>query len=325
MRQWREGVHSCGLAYAGATPVSRELLLHWRGEDRLQRLFFAQVEAAETLIFLIEATPVYRKGLPTIPLDEPGQAAKDAGFRAFTRYACKMATGSGKTTVMGMMAAWSILNRVAEPTDDRFADTVLIVCPNVTIRERLRELDPALGDLSLYRTRQLVSPQRMEELRRGEVMIANWHKLAKRETSSVNGTAARVVKTGEAVEIVRNAGKPSETVEVKYFESDAAWLKRIRQELGTGKGRSPHWLVFNDEAHHAYRRGEATDEERTLDEDKDLAKKNAREATIWIEGLDRIHKLAAGSRKRGIGLCIDLSATPFYLQGSGNEVGKPFP
>ncbi|MFM2004790.1 MAG: hypothetical protein RLZZ09_445, partial [Pseudomonadota bacterium] len=206
VRQWREGLHSGGLAYAGATPVSRELLLHWRGEDRLQRLFFAQVEAAETLIFLIEATPVYRKGLPTIPLDEPGQAAKDAGFRAFTRYACKMATGSGKTTVMGMMAAWSILNRVAEPTDDRFADTVLIVCPNVTIRERLRELDPALGDLSLYRTRQLVPPQRMEELRRGEVMIANWHKLAKRETSSVNGTAARVVKTGEAVEIVRNAG-----------------------------------------------------------------------------------------------------------------------
>jgi type III restriction enzyme len=156
-------------------------------------------------------------------------------------------------------------------------------------------------------------------------MIANWHRLAKKETNTVNGDSAKVVKTGEPVEVVKNAGKENESVEVKYFESDAAWFKRIRQELGSGKGRSPHWLVFNDEAHHAYRRGEVTGEEQSLDEDKDLAKKNDREATIWIEGLDRINKLAGGSRKRGINLCVDLSATPFYIQGSGNEVGKPFP
>jgi type III restriction enzyme len=199
------------------------------------------------------------------------------------------------------------------------------VCPNVTIRERLQELDPALGDLSLYRTRQLVPPHRMEELRRGEVMIANWHRLAKKETNTVNGDSAKVVKTGEAVEVVKNAGKTNETTEIRYFESDAAWFKRIRQELGSGKGRSPHWLIFNDEAHHAYRRGDVAGEEQSLDEDKDLAKKNAREATIWIEGLDRINRQAGGSRKRGINFCIDLSATPFYIQGSGNEVGKPFP
>jgi len=255
--------------------------------------------------------------------------AKAAGRRAFTRYACKMATGTGKTTVMGMLAAWSILNHLAMPNDERFSDTVLVVCPNVTIRERLRELDPALGDLSLYRTRQLVPPHRMEDLRRGEVMVANWHRLARQETSQVNGDAARVVRTGEAVRVVRNAGKANETVETRYFESDRAWLKRIRAELGTGRGRSAHWLIFNDEAHHAYRRGEAPDT-RSLDEAEDedrgaLAKKNAREATVWIEALDRIHKLAGGGRKRGIRLCLDLSATPFYIQGSGKEVGKPFP
>ena len=164
----------------------------------------------------------------------------------------------------------------------------------------------------------------MEDLRRGEVMIANWHRLAKKETNTVNGDSAKVVKTGEPVEVVKNAGKANQSVEVKYFESDQAWFKRIRREMGSGKGRSPHWLIFNDEAHHAYRRGDAATEE-SLDEDKDLASKNAREATIWIEGLDRINKLAGGSRRRGINLCVDLSATPFYIQGSGNEVGKPFP
>lgn len=324
VEDWRAGAHSGGVAYDGASPVTRELLDLWRSDQRMQRLFFAQIEAAETIIFLVEAKEIYRKGLPEIPKDEPGLDAKAAGVRAFLRYACKMATGSGKTTVMGMLTAWSILNRVASPRDDRFSDTVLIVCPNVTIRERLQELDPALGDLSLYRTRQLVPPHRMEDLRRGEVMIANWHRLAKKETNTVNGDSAKVVKTGEPVEVVKNAGKANQSVEVKYFESDQAWFKRIRREMGSGKGRSPHWLIFNDEAHHAYRRGDAASEEG-LDEDKDLASKNAREATIWIEGLDRINKLAGGSRRRGINLCVDLSATPFYIQGSGNEVGKPFP
>jgi type III restriction enzyme len=324
VKTWRNGGDH-NVPYDGASSVTKELLDLWRSEERMQRLFFAQVEAAETIIFLIEASELYRKGLPEIPKDEPGVETKSAGFRAFVRFACKMATGSGKTTVMGMLAAWSILNHVAAPTDDRFSDTILIVCPNVTIRERLQELDPALGDLSLYRTRQLVPPHRMEDLRRGEVMIANWHRLARKESNTVDGESAKVVKTGEPVEIIKKAGKEDESVEVKYFESDAAWFKRIRQELGSGKGRSPHWLVFNDEAHHAYRRSEAKEDERSIEEDKDLTKKNDREATIWIEGLDRINKLAGGSRRRGINLCVDLSATPFFIQSSGNEVGKPFP
>lgn len=325
VKEWREGTRSSSIAYDGASTVTKELLDLWRSEERMQRLFFAQIEAAETIIFLTEAAEIYRKGIPEVPKDQPGVEAKAAGVRAFMRYACKMATGSGKTTVMGMLSAWSILNCVASPRDDRFSDTILVVCPNVTIRERLQELDPGLGDISLYRTRQLVPPHRMEELRRGEVMIANWHRLAKTETNTVNGDSAKVVKTGVPVEIVKNAGKANESVETRYFESDAAWFKRIRRELGSGKGRSSRWLIFNDEAHHAYRRGDAEEDTQTLDDDEDLAKKNAREATIWIEGLDRINKLAAGSNRRGINLCIDLSATPFFIQGSGNEVGQPFP
>ncbi|MFZ2171507.1 MAG: DEAD/DEAH box helicase family protein, partial [Methylococcaceae bacterium] len=326
VKEWRTGVLT-GIPYDGTSPVTKELLALWSaGSDRRrQRLFFAQLEAAETLIFLVEASAVYQKNKPLVPLDKPGGETLKKGFTAFIRYALKMATGTGKTTVMGMLSAWSILNRVASPTDERFSDTILIVCPNVTIRERLQELNPALGDLSLYRTRQLVPVHRMEELRRGEVMIANWHKLAKKEANSVNGDSAKVVKTGDATEVVINAGRKDERIETKYFESDRAWFKRIRQELGTGKGRSPYWLVFNDEAHHAYRRGDNdSDNIVDLEEDATLAKKNAKEATIWIEGLDRINKLAGG-KKKGIHLCVDLSATPFYIQGSGNEVGKPFP
>ena len=80
---------------------------------------------------------------------------------------------------------------------------------------------------------------------------------------------------------------------------------------------------MNDEAHHAYRRGVVNEEDEYALEEE-TAEADAREATIWIEGLDRINKVLGG-RGNGIRLCVDLSATPFYIQGSGNEVGKPFP
>ena len=108
--------------------------------------------------------------------------------------------------------------------------------------------------------------------------------------------------------------------ETRYFESDTAFLQRV---LGDRKGRSSAILVLNDEAHHAYRRG-MVDEDDQYAMDEETAEADAREATVWIEGLDRINK-ALGGRGNGIRLCVDLSATPFYIQGSGNEVGKPFP
>ena len=335
--------------YEGATKVTRELLELWHAPDRVQPLFYAQLEAVETVIFLVEGPMDLRQGV-SVPLDEPGAAAREAGFKAFQRYALKMATGSGKTTVMGMLAAWSILNKVANPQASEYSDTVLIVCPNITIRDRLQELKPERDEASLYRTRELVPARLMPDLRRGEVFVTNWHGLERQSVRDVNGQSARVVKRGTAVETLRTikvtATMPAEEIErqamlgafaisgiekradgrpkayvvrdTEYLESDAAFVKRV---LGGRKGRSSAILVMNDEAHHAYRRGAATIEEGTVDE---LAAANAREATVWIEGLDRINKFLGG-RGRGIRLCVDLSATPFYIQGSGNEVGRPFP
>ena len=132
---WRDA------GYPGVTRTTLELLHWWNRDGRDRRLFFAQREAAETIVFLTEARADFRQGI-VVPRDEPSDAEKAEGYGGFVRYACKMATGSGKTTVMGMLAAWSILNKVNDRSDARFSDVVLIVCPNVTIRDRLRELDP---------------------------------------------------------------------------------------------------------------------------------------------------------------------------------------
>lgn len=279
VKAWREA------GFPGATAMTLELLAYWTRPERERKLFFCQREAAETVVFLTEARADFLQGL-AIPRDEPGE---------FVRYACKMATGSGKTAVMAMLAAWNILNKVADRTDKRFSDVVLVLCPNVTIRERLQELDPHRGEASLYRTRDIVPPYLMSDLRKGHVLIHNWHILEPQDLNQVGGTGARVVKRGK--------------------ESDTALVARV---LGRVVGGKANILVLNDEAHHAYRIRQL-DNTQELDEEDELAEADRREATVWVEGLDKIHKI------RGINLCVDLSATPFYLNRTGNDPGRPFP
>ena len=158
-------------------------------------MFFAQVEAAETVIFLNEARADFFQGID-VPFDEPGEDSKAAGMRAFRRYACKMATGTGKTTVMGMLAAWSILNKVIDRGNARYSDVVLVVCPNVTIRNRLEELKPQGGEASLYRTRDLVPSHLMAQLAGGHVLVTNWHVFEPR-TIQVAGQSAKVLRAGK--------------------------------------------------------------------------------------------------------------------------------
>ena len=290
LKAWRQA------GYPGATAVTDELLRYWTRPEREgnTRLFFCQREAVETVIFLTEARADLRQGL-VIPRDEPSGDAKDKGYPGFVRYACKMATGSGKTTVMGMLAAWSILNKVADRGDARFSDVVLIVCPNVTIRDRLQELDPHRGETSLYRTRDLVPPHLMNDLRKGHVVITNWHVLAPQDLGQVGGVGARVVNRGS--------------------ESDTALCARV---LGPGVGNKGNILVINDEAHHAYRLRQLDNSAEEGEEDE-LSEIERKEATVWIEGLDKL------SRIRGVNACVDLSATPFYLNNTGNDPGRPFP
>lgn len=354
----RERVKAWRLAgYPGATRTTTDLLQHWTREDRAQRLFFAQVEAAETVIFLTEARSDFLQGIE-VPREELTEESQAEGVTGFLRYACKMATGSGKSTVMAMLAAWSILNKVNDRADARFSDVVLIVTPNVTIRDRLRELNPDTGDASLFRTRDLVPARLMPMLTRGRILVTNWHVFQPQTPFSSGG--ARVVRAGvrvettetlivgektttargnryvtlaalnamtasgevEIVEIVDQdeAGTPKKlrVRSVRYRESDAALVKRV---LGRTVGGKQNILVMNDEAHHAYRirRAEDSDDNSEDFADDDEAESFYDEATVWVDGLDRIHK------ERGINVCIDLSATPYYLGRVGQFAGKPFP
>jgi type III restriction enzyme len=344
--------------YPGITRTTRELIDYWRRDGRKWRLFFAQIEAVEAVIFLREARSDLLQGI-TIPLDQPSDKQLADGAKAFLRYACKMATGTGKTTVMGMIAAWSILNKVNDRGNKNFSDIALVVCPTVTIRYRLAELDPNLGEASLYRTRDLVPPHLIPALTQGKVLIKNWHEFEVKEIQSLHD-GAKVVKAGMEqvqIETIRIGEKTTTArgsrylsladykkqiaagllrvkkeiagddgnlekvlVEVtRYLESDAAWTQRV---IGREIGGKENILVMNDESHHAYRiRREADEEAEELDMfgEEEEVEEFYQEATVWVEGLDRIHKM------RGINFCIDLSATPYFLGRVGQDTNKPFP
>ena len=270
VREWRMQ------GYLGVTPVTRQLLNHWNTPEQERKLFFCQREAVETLIWLVEAPPAQKQGI-TIPKDE-----------GLTRYACKMATGSGKTVVMGMVIAWQVLNKLANPQDRRFSDAVLLVCPNLTIRERLQVLLPwKVGNY--YERFDLVPRGMLERLQQGRFQILNWHLFQLKDDSRSRSVVQRGV------------------------ESDAAFCRRVLKELGAKQ----NILVINDEAHHAYRPAPLPEEVRERLSPEEIEERE--EATVWISGLDRINKI------RGINFCADFSATPFYIKGSGREEGEPFP
>jgi type III restriction enzyme len=343
--------------YPGVTRTTSDLIQWWTREGRERRLFFAQLEAALSVIFLKEARADFLQGI-TIPRDEPSEDRKTEGYAGFQRYACKMATGSGKTTVMGMLAAWSILNKLNDRSDARFSDVVLVVCPNVTIRQRLAELDPENDEASIYRTRDLVPAHLMPAMRQGKVLVTNWH-VFEPQAMQTEGVSSKVVRAGKEVRIKEtiNIGPKTMTARgsrylsltdydrqvaagmvtvleeerekdgtlkrvrvesVRYVESDTALINRV---IGREVGGKQNILVLNDEAHHAYRikREEPDPDEEDEFGETEEADEFFQEATVWIDGLDKIQK------HRGINFCVDLSATPYYLGRVGQETNKPFP
>lgn len=225
---WRQA----GRPYTTAT--TRRLLDYWTRPERERRLFFCQIEAVETLIYLTEIAPKQDANHGTFILDRLRQANAQATPDSHTplpRYAAKMATGSGKTVVMGMLLAWQALNKLANRQDQRFSDAFLIVSPGITIRDRLRVLLPNDPN-NYYRQLDLLPPSLLEELGKAKVAIINYHAFIRRERHS----AASLTK-----KLLQSQGESS-----PFLESEGQMVARVCAELGNKK----QMVVLNDEAHH---------------------------------------------------------------------------
>lgn len=221
---WRGG------GWTGVTPTTRRLLEYWTAEDREKPLFFCQIEALETAIYVTEVANRYGDAWIANRLREESDRHNPGLFRL----AFKMATGSGKTVVMAMLIAWHTLNKRERPQDGRFSDAFLIVAPGITIRDRLRVLLPSDPD-NYYRQRDLVPANDVVRLGEAKVVITNFHSFLLRETGAASKTTKQILTQG--------GSSP-------FTESPERMVRRVCRELGTKRGL----VVLNDEAHHCYRR-----------------------------------------------------------------------
>lgn len=282
------------------TPETARLLQHWRHHKFGGiRPFFCQVEAVETAIWLTEVAPQLGK-TERAYLDHLANANAEAN-PGLMRLALKLATGAGKTTVMAMLIAWQTVNAVRRPQSKRFTRGFLVVAPGLTIRDRLRVLQPNDPD-SYYQSRELVPADMLVDLERARIVITNYHAFKRRERMELS-------RGGRA--LLQGNGEPLQTM-----ETEGQMLQRVMPELMGMK----NVLVINDEAHHCYREKPGDpDEEKLSAEDKQEAEKNREAARLWISGLEAVN------RKLGVAQVMDLSATPFFLRGSGYAEGTLFP
>jgi type III restriction enzyme len=321
VERWRES------GYRGASNVTRDLLAHWNSKDRGRRLFFCQLEAVETIIYLAEIRIPGRStktlfGKFAVSDDDLKQLLRgerpgfyqtatdyfptlidpplDTRLLPLQRLGCKMATGSGKTVVMAMLIAWAFCNRGANPNSKEFPNAVLVVCPNLTVRERLQVLRPE--DLKNYYTEFDIVPVKYRPLmQKGKVLVTNWHLFNPQSEHEEGGKSYAVVDKGP--------------------ETPETFARRV---LGDDLYERMPIMVLNDEGHHCWRplpngNGEPRDSGRELEEEEEAAR-------VWVQGLDKINNVSPdGPKARGVGLCVDLSATPFYISGSGHPEGRPFP
>lgn len=264
--------------YPGITSITRRLLEHWHERSaRPYPFYFCQLEAMETLIWWVEASAQFRQGIVL---------RSDGG--PWERICNKMATGSGKTTLMGMIIAWQVLNALTYPKRSQdFSRAVFIVAPGITVKERLQVLYPG-NPANVYDEFRICPPKALRQrLNSARLLVENWHTLM-----PPKDTPRSVVKKGR--------------------QSDEAYVRSVLGELAECRDLA----VINDEAHHAYRVRPELKISRSAAAAQGL---DLDEATRWIEGLDRIHKV------RRIQRCFDLSATPFAPTGKASTEAGLFP
>ena len=282
------------------TPETARLLKHWRNHEFSDiRPFFCQLEAVETVIWLTEVAPRSGQAARSL-LDRIANASEDAN-PGLSRLALKLATGAGKTTVMAMIIAWQTINAVRHPNSRRFTRGFLVMCPGIPIRDRLRVLQPNDPD-SYYASRELVPRDMLGDIERAKIVITNYHAFMLRDRTELS-------KGGRS--LLQGRGD-----ELKTLETEGQMMQRVMPELM----RMKNIWVLNDEGHHCYRHKPGQDDEGALKgDDRKEAKKNNEAARVWISGLEFV------KGKIGVRQVVDLSATPFFLRGSGYEEGTLFP
>lgn len=149
-----------------------------------------------------------------------------------------------------------------------------------------------------YRERDILPAEWMQELKQAKIIITNFHGFLLRETARAARLTKQILTQGQ------EEASP-------FKETPDQMVRRVCREFGNKR----NVVVINDEAHYCYRRrAEAEERERLKGEDRKEAEKRNETACIWISGLEAV------KAKMALKPVYDLSATPFFLRGSGYSV-----
>ncbi len=315
--KWRESGR-----YDGATDASKRLLKHWKREDRSPRLFFAQIEALETIIWLSEVAPKVASGATGASktdsdtaealLDLVGKESQDNN-EGLERLAVKMATGTGKTVVMGMVIVWHAVNaaeahKLPEDQRGRYLTSFVAITPGHTVRERLETLKPSpqAGVKSVYDEMGLLPRQDRTVLNRVQVHIVNFQSFQSKDRLAA--------ATGDAKRLLRGRNQDKSKSDT---EEPSAMLRRVLRGLRGLSDTDPQRqiCVLNDEAHHCYLPTEGRRADKESKDDKDADKS----AALWFSAIKSLDDSG------WLGAVYDFSATPMFIQTSDRRDAKMFP
>ncbi len=274
VEQWRKN------GRPNISKATRDLLDYWGGQEVTPRPFFCQLEAVETIIWLVEAAGKSKNGKKVLEKIKNTNAKYNENI---LRYAIKMATGTGKTQVMAMLIAWLAVNR-------KNGVDIVVITPGLTVKERLQELDPGKNPATYKHLLPLHLRPRINQVR---VSIFNFHVFNKRSTLSIAGE--NDVLTGIGRRILTRGNKQ---IENKWLETDRLMLDRVLKSRTKRK-----LIVFNDEAHHCYMPSKQI--VKTADAEEKLEEQNA---ALWFNALRSLKNI------NKLDKVIDLSATPMYLR-----------
>ena len=288
VRAWRDanwpGVHSRVL----------HLLEYWAREGEGMRPFWCQREAVETLIWLFDAgrshKPVEHASIRT----KLERTNKDWN-ESIPRVALKMATGTGKTLLMAMIALWWTVRRPGGPVE------FLALTPGLTIRDRLRVLSDKGS--SVWKS---VAPRGFEsDLRRMRWTVLNFQSFQRQTSLGVGGKQA--TKKEKNLLVGKGAAEPP-----MWSESGPEMIERLLKEH-RGGGRI---TVINDEAHHCYTLAGVAMSRRKEDSDE---REDRKQAELWFGALRALRDASLLEH------VIDLSATPMWLRRPARLDAETFP
>ncbi len=304
--------------YPRASRITKELLDYWFNNKERQsnlRLFFCQREAVETAVWLneiAERDPNTGNYILNLLGERRHTVSQDDAY-VLPRTAFKMATGTGKTVVMAMLILYNYLNKRANPMDTHYADHFLLCAPGITIRDRLGVLQLDFSQRSnnfertdYYHQRGLIPPQFEKELGglNSSITIVNYQQFLPRVFSGKHASPLDGKQKWVDGKLVQQKDK----------EDYSVMLSRILEKGVKGK----RIIIINDEAHHCYLPKDIK-EKLNADEKSEMKSENEN-ARVWYEGLRQMKLL--GYKIQHV---YDLSATPYYLKGSGYKEYSLYP